>query len=250
MKHILHSSLLWSFPEIVQWTSTKDFWPLSFTYEKHTNQVIIDRVRFLDTLWLDASGSVLVCEQNHTANIIHITDDHIGHGLLDSSKQIWNADGMITHLRNIHLIVYTADCMPVSFYDPVRWVIGIVHSGWRGTIGGISRKMIGLFQELYGSDTKDIRVSIWPSIGPCCYEVRNPEQLELFHTRYNAVEDRGWLQYVDLWKSIEKDMLELGIERSHLENLHTCTACQNKYYASHRKDNPNTTTNLTVISRK
>ena len=55
MKHITHSHIFSQFPEIIQGASTKDFGPLSFTYSKGTNRVIIDRVNYLDALELDAT---------------------------------------------------------------------------------------------------------------------------------------------------------------------------------------------------
>lgn len=250
MKHITHSTLLSRFPEIIEGTSTKDFGPLSFSYSKSANQVIIDRVRYLDTLGLDASHAIFLCEQWHTNTIIEIDERHVEHGLLEESKQLTRADGLITNLRWVHLIVYTADCMPITFYDPVRWVIGIAHSGWRGTISGISNNMIEKFTRKYGSNLWDIRVSIWPSIWPCCYSVANPEQLELFDKKYHNLIERDVTYYVDLWDSIRQDILSLGILEEHFENPHICTSCNHHLYASHRRDNPNTTTNLSVVSMR
>lgn len=117
-------------------------------------------MRFLDTLGLDASHSVLVCEQNHTNNVIIIRDEHVVHGLFEQSSQLPHADGMITNIPNVNLVVYTADCMPISFYDPVQRVIGIAHSGWRGTIGEISKNIIERMQEEYGTKPGNIEVSI------------------------------------------------------------------------------------------
>jgi copper oxidase (laccase) domain-containing protein len=56
---------------------------------------------------------------------------------------------MITNLTKVNLIVYTADCMPMTFFDPIKKVIGIAHSGWRGTIAGIGIKMIELMKTEY-----------------------------------------------------------------------------------------------------
>jgi YfiH family protein len=157
---------------------------------------------------------------------------------------------MITDIPGVNLVIYTADCMPVSFYDPVRWVIAIAHSGWRGTIAGISTKILDRMIEQYGSAMWDIRVSVWPSIGPCCYDVTNPEQILLFEEKYHNISRKWGKTIVNLWDSLEQDMMNSGIQPHHFENARICTACQHTTYASHRKDNPNTTANLTVISLK
>lgn len=250
MNHILQSKIFSDFPEIHQGTSSKFFWPLSFTYSKDTNQVIIDRVRFLDALSLDASHSVLVCEQNHTNNVIVIRDEHVVHGLFEQSNQLPNADGMITNIPNVNLIVYTADCMPISFYDPVHQTIGVAHSGWRGTISDISKNIIENMEKEYGTNPEDIRVTIWPSIWPCCYEVENPEQIRAFEEKYGNIIHRDGKVFIDLWDSIEQDMKEIGILPENFENRKICTCCHHDIYASHRADNPNTTANLTAICIK
>ena len=174
----------------------------------------------------------------------------MGHGLFDQTSQIPNTDGMITNLANINLVIYTADCMPISFYDPKQKVIWIAHSGWKGTIQDISKNILTTMSEKYGSQPSDIYVSIGPSIWPCCYEVQNPEQIQLFRNKYDNIVVRNEKTYIDLWDSIEQDILKSGISREHYENRQICTACHHTTYASHRKDNPNTTANLTVISMR
>ncbi len=248
MNHIITSDFFQEFPEIVYWTSTKWLWPLSFLYSKNNNQVIIDRVNFLDQLWLHPNHSVLVCEQNHTNNIAIIDHEFISSSLFDQEKQIPNTDGIITNIPWMNLVIYTADCMPITFYDPIRRVIGIVHSGWKWTIGWIWKKMIHTMIDNYGSKVGDIRVVVGPSIWPCCYSVKNEEQIELFESLYHNNQLRFDKVYIDLWDSLVQDMLATGILHKHFHNQRLCTSCQNDVFASHRKDNPNTTVNLTVIS--
>lgn len=248
MNHIIISELYQEFPEIIHWTSTKWFWPLSFLYSKNTNQVIIDRMRFLSELWLRPNHSVLVCEQNHTSNIAIIDHEFISSSLFDQKKQIPNTDGIITNIPWMNLVIYTADCMPITFFDPIRKVIGIVHSGWKWTIAWIWKKMIQTMIDNYGSEVGDIRVVVGPSIWPCCYSVKNQEQIQLFDSLYHNIQVRFDSIYIDLWDSIEQDMISSGINRKNFFNHKLCTSCQNHLFASHRKDNPNTTVNLTVMS--
>ncbi len=248
MNHIITSPLFKDFSQLTHGTSTKFFGPLSFRYSKNSNEIIIDRVKFLDELWLEATHSVLVCEQNHTENITKIDHEYVWDSLFDQSKQIPNTDWIVTNIPWINLVIYSADCMPISFFDPVQNVVWIVHSGWRWTIQWIWKKMVTLMAKHYNSDIWDIRVVVGPSIWPCCYEVKNQEQLKLFDTQYQNIISRNNTQYVDLWNSIEQDMVSLGIRSENFENQRICTSCNNTILASHRKDNPNSTVNLTVIS--
>ena len=47
-------------------------------------------------------------------------------------------DGVITNEKNLMLLTVEADCVPVYILDPVKKAIGMVHSGWRGTVQRIT----------------------------------------------------------------------------------------------------------------
>ena len=47
------------------------------------------------------------------------------------------ADALVTNLRDIILGVLTADCAPVLLADKKNHVVGVVHAGWRGALGGV-----------------------------------------------------------------------------------------------------------------
>ena len=45
------------------------------------------------------------------------------------------ADGLVTSLKQVPLLIFTADCVPIVFYDKKQGVIALAHAGWRGTYG-------------------------------------------------------------------------------------------------------------------
>lgn len=93
-----------------------------------------------------------------------------------TSEFIRQGDALITQERDIALALSFADCVPITFYDPVQQVAGIAHGGWRGTARGIVLATIEEMQRHYGSRPQDIRAGIAPAIGPCCYEVSHEVQ--------------------------------------------------------------------------
>lgn len=48
------------------------------------------------------------------------------------------ADGMVTSHENLALGVYSADCLPVMFYNQTRKTVASCHAGWRGVENGIA----------------------------------------------------------------------------------------------------------------
>ena len=130
---------------------------------------------FLGILRIDRENTVFP-EQVHGSSVVTIDD---------SKKQfILNADGLITNKKDVFLGVVTADCLPVIFYDEKMGIAGIAHAGYKGLLKGILKNMVLGFKEL-GSDTKDIKVAIGPSIGVCCYDV-SIDRVKVFEDAFIA----------------------------------------------------------------
>ncbi len=155
-------------------------------------------------------------------------------------KVPYDADGLVTDLPGVTLLVYTADCIPILFYDPVRRVIGAVHSGWRGTAAGIVRNAVEKMTDLYGCKPEDIRAAIGPGICANCFETHEDvpnamtTALGTGVLKHITIKENGKFA-VDL-KAINAMRLEIaGIPPEHIDVCQECTGCQPERFWSHRK---------------
>lgn len=140
------------------------------------------------------------------------------------------ADGLLTALPSVCLVIRTADCVPVFVYDRERRVLGAVHSGWRGTRLGIAGKLVREMERLYGSSPGDLSAYILPSIGPDSYTVGR-DVADLFPG--DVIEKNGAL-YLDLWRSIERSLVGEGMEAGHIFNARVCSLASTDEFFSHR----------------
>lgn len=85
--------------------------------------------------------------------------------------QIDGVDGHATATPGLLLTVTVADCIPVYLVDPRRRAIALLHSGWRGTAGGILERGVAALVERCGSDVENIVLHCGVSICGSCYEV-------------------------------------------------------------------------------
>jgi len=108
--------------------------------------------------------------QVHKTNILVVTEEDAGDGIARPLTHT-EIDAQITNVKNVPLIVYTADCVPILMVDPISRVIATVHAGWRGTVSGIAAKTVEKMKEVYGCMPENIHAVIGPSIGPSNYEV-------------------------------------------------------------------------------
>jgi purine-nucleoside/S-methyl-5'-thioadenosine phosphorylase / adenosine deaminase len=100
---------------------------------------------------------------------IHSTDVVVVDNITDFSQSV-KADAMVSKIPGIALGILTADCVPILFADTENKVIGAAHSGWKGSLGGISKNVIDEMIKL-GAQRNNIQISVGPSIQQPSYEV-------------------------------------------------------------------------------
>ncbi|MGL4655136.1 MAG: polyphenol oxidase family protein [Sarcina sp.] len=160
--------------------------------------------------------------QIHSDIIINLDNE-------DSKEK--EADALILSRENEIVGVFTADCVPVILYDEEKNVISAVHSGWKGTIADISKKVAIEMQKVYGCN--NLKVIIGPCVGQCCYEV-SEELATKFKEKYGDEVASG--RMLNLKYAIRKQ-LEGIIKEESIKDLDICTNCNSEYELhSYRKN--------------
>ena len=143
-------------------------------------------------------------------------------------KEAGEADGMLTMEDEIFLGVLTADCVPILFLVPKNKLVAAVHAGWRGTLAGIAEKMVHLFQNSYGVEANELEVALGPSIGACCYEVKEDVAGPLLKRWGDiaklSIQTGNGKMYLDL-RQLNHDVLaQAGIPAENIFQVGPCTS--------------------------
>lgn len=186
-----------------------------------------------------AEDSFVLSVQTHTTNVRVVTEADRGKGLIKPCDYS-EVDGLVTNEPGLCLTTFYADCVPLFFLDPVKKVIGLSHSGWRGTTGRIGEKTLEVMKNTYGSNPEDVLAAIGPSICQACYEV-SEDVIDVFRQHFlekywNVLfykKENGKYQ-LDLWKANEIVLKEAGIKEEHLAVTNLCTCCNPELLFSHR----------------
>lgn len=148
-----------------------------------------------------------------------------------------DCDALITDLPGTTLVIFTADCIPVLFHDPVTGAVGAAHCGWRGTALGLAAKTVRAMCEAYGCDAANIRTAIGPGISTCCFETDAdvPEAMRaaLGEAAEPYLHPAGEKWHVDL-KAINAHWLRSAGVRE-IDISDSCTACDPTLFWSHRR---------------
>lgn len=179
-----------------------------------------------------------------------LTDQVHGDAVLSVTKEqrydengrttLHGVDAIITNQQDVTLVCFTADCVPVFFYDPVKKAIGLAHAGWRGTVQQIGKKTLEQMRISYGCDPADVCVVIGPSICASCYEV-SEEVAEAFREQYEEIElaqillpGREGHYQLDLWQANRVSLIQAGVPETQIEISGVCTCCHADLLHSHR----------------
>ncbi len=146
------------------------------------------------------------------------------------------ADALVTSEEDLSLAVAVADCVPVALVG--RRGVGMVHSGWRGTLSGVSGKA--------GREMGEggLKAYVGPCIRRCCYEV-SEDLAEKFAREFGGDVVSG--RNLSLPAAIRVDLGRAGVEEVH--DLGLCTGCRPDLFYSHRKQGPRTGRSLAAVAR-
>lgn len=132
---------------------------------------IVENREALAELLATDPQSFTCANQTHSANFVQVTQNMIGLGANDNSTAIPNTDGLYTYEPNVVISSFTADCVPVLFYNEQSNVIGAIHSGWQGTIKEITLKLMQHLQTNENCSMQKMHVIIGPAISQQKFEV-------------------------------------------------------------------------------
>ena len=194
----------------------------------------------------------LVTDQKHT-NYVHVAtcDEDLGVatvGTFSLHRQF--VDGIVTDIPDALLTVFGGDCPPVYIVDPKRKAAGLVHAGWKGTLGKIPQVAIAQMTVKFGCDPADMYAAIGPGVCRDCYEMGDEvydafadqwsrEDADLILSRYPAKDAEGneipgGKYHLDLREANKLTLLRAGVPADHIAVSNVCTMCNVDTFYSYR----------------
>ena len=189
-------------------------------------------------------SDTVFAEETHSSHVRAVTAPHrASEAAYDGAAGLkpGGCDALVTEVRGVLLCIWTADCLPLTLYDPMHHAAAMVHCGWRGIRGGIPQNTLIAMAERYGTDPGEVVAAIGPCICADCYEVGG-ELREQFSPGYSKEEihqifrGRGDGKYLlDLRRAVTMQLEQAGVIPDRVHDIGICTF-EDRDYPSFRRE--------------
>ena len=190
------------------------------------DSIIVNRKKLAASLH-SRLENFICANQTHSANFHKVTLDDIGRGANRIDTAIPDTDALYTYEPNLVLCSFTADCVPVIFYNKVNGLVGVIHSGWQGTVKEITLKLFEHLMQVEQCNPSDFQVQIGAALSQEKFEV-DEDVYEKFNRLGYAEEfiyynDETHKYHIDNQQTVKKQCELAGIPAEQITIDPTCT---------------------------
>ncbi len=213
---------------------------LSFSVED-ARENVLENFRRIGERFGKTPEDFVLSKQSHETKVLKVGTKDRGKGIT-KDRDYEGIDALITDEKGLILSCFSADCVPILFYDPIHKAVGACHSGWRGTKGKILRNVVEEMRKHFSSNPGDILIAIGPSISKEQYIVSEDLGLSFLEDYPDLGEDAASpIQRIskdkfqlDLWDLNRRIALDSGIREEHISISGYCTMENPELFFSHR----------------
>ena len=213
---------------------------LSFSVED-ARENVLENFRRIGERFGKTPEDFVLSKQSHETKVLKVGMKDRGKGIT-KERDYEGIDALITDEEGLILSCFSADCVPILFYDPIHKAVGACHSGWRGTKGKILRNVVEEMRKHFSSNPAEILIAIGPSICKEQYVVSEDLALSFLEDYPDLGEDAASpMQRIskdkfqlDLWDLNRRIALDSGIREEHISISGYCTMENPELFFSHR----------------
>ena len=190
------------------------------------NKIIENRKKLATSLHCELANFVCA-NQPHSANFHKVTLADKGRGSNRIDTAITDTDALYTYEPDLLLCSFTADCVPVTFYNGANDLIGVIHSGWQGTVKEVSLKLFEHLITVEQCNPSDLHVQIGAALSQDKFEVDEDVYVKFkdlgYADKYSYYNDQTHKYHIDNQQTVKKQCELAGIPTEQITIDQTCT---------------------------
>lgn len=214
-------------------TSTVADGNMDFRFEER-DEVIAARTSFLLGYGIDYTEHIAMrCD--HGEIITLVESGHESIGVTEQEKQV-HSEVLVTQAKGLALMLFTADCQPVSFFDPVTETIALAHISRKTLALHLPLKTVQFLKDMLAVDPSNLMVEIGPHIKKESYTFTLP-LTEASEEQKLYTEEQGGLAHIDLvsWNLAQLAQAGIILENISISPIDTGTSKEHYSYYMMKK---------------
>jgi uncharacterized protein, YfiH family len=225
---------------------------LALNVNDNNDTVIKNRIKLAKYLNTDLEHMISP-HQTHSTSFLEVSLKDGGKGMYSLDNAFQNCDGLYTKDKNLYLMTYHADCIPILIYVKNKNIIGALHSGWKGTVNEILNKFLKHLINNEEVTSDEIYGYIGPSLSQKNFEAKDDiinlvKKMSFNTSCYYTVKEEGSYLLDGKGLCLEQFLIN-GVKRENIFISTYCTIENNDLFYSYRVDK-NCGRNATIIMRK
>ena len=205
---------------------------------RNKHDILNNRVELAKQLRCEV-GDFVCAQQTHSNNFYKVTTEDRGRGSIEIKNAIADTDALYTREDNLLLCCFTADCVPVALIDEKTGIIGIVHSGWQGTVKEITPRLLKHLIQYEYCSPEDFKVYIGAALSKEKFEVDEgvykKYQVLGYGSEYIDWDEKKGKYLIDNQMIVRKQCELHGIEPERIQVDRICTYLSDEGF-SYRQD--------------
>ena len=204
-------------PNILCKTSSAADGNMSFRIGE-TDNSLQNREQFLMNNGIDFKNHVCMkCDHGEQITTVNRSTENQKDGTFGSKTQedMLLSEVLVTQEKGLALMLLTADCMPVSLYDPITQTIALAHFSRETISKNLPQKTISLLRERFAVDPANLLINVGPYIHTDSYSFpannHNIQSNILPFTK--EIDDKN---FVDLIAACNQQLTQAGVELANI----------------------------------
>ena len=190
--------------------------------------VIDNRLRFLKKFGIENSTYVPI-RCNHGETISAVDASHSSLITAEPEKGVL-AEVVATQEKNIALFLLTADCLPMSFFDPSTQTIALAHISRVTLTKKLPQKTVDFLKNTFGVDPVDLLIQIGPHIKKESYAFTLP-LTSIDPVLKTHIEQKNGYAHIDLLGASIEQLTVSGVMEEHISVSPIDTGSSAEYFS-------------------
>ena len=190
-----------------------------------------NRLRFLKKFGIESAAYIpILC--NHGETITVIDTAHASLKTVEPKKGVL-AEVVATQEKSIALFLLTADCQPMSFFDPVTQTIALAHISRVTLTKKLPQKTVLFLRNTFGVDPLNLLIQIGPCIKKESYAFPLPLN-SIDPVLKTHIEEKNGYAHIDLLGTSIEQLTASGVRNEHISISPIDTGNSAEYFSYFR----------------